>query len=32
MVQDGLFECRIEVSVVEKHVWIMKPPIEMSLH
>lgn len=32
MVQDGFLECRVEVSIVEKHIGIMEPPIEVSLH
>ena len=32
MIQDRLLERRVEVSVVEKHVGVMKPPIEMPLH
>ena len=32
VIQDCLLERRVEVSVVEKHVGVMKPPIEMPLH
>lgn len=32
MVQDGLLERRVEVSIVEKHVGVMEPPIKVSLH
>ena len=32
MIEYGFFECRVEIPVVEEHVGIMEPPIEMSLH
>ncbi len=32
VIQDSLLECGIEITIVEKHVGVMKPPIEMSLH
>ncbi len=32
MVQNGLLERRVEVSIVEKYIRVMEPPIEMSLH
>ena len=32
VVQNRLFERRVEISVVEKHIRVMKPPIEVSLH
>lgn len=31
VLQDHLPECLVEVAVIEEDVWVMEPPIEMSL-
>ena len=32
VIQDGLLKSRVEVSVVEEHIGVMEPPIEVPLH
>lgn len=32
MVQDGLLEGRVEISIIEKYIRVMEPPVEVSLH
>lgn len=32
MVQDSFLKCRVEISVIEKHIGVMEPLIEVSLH
>lgn len=32
VIQNSFLECGIEIAIVEEHVGIMEPPIEMPLH
>lgn len=32
VIQNSFLECGIKIAIVEEHVGIMEPPIEMSLH
>jgi hypothetical protein len=30
VIPHGLLECLVEFAIVQEHIWIMKPPVEMS--
>lgn len=32
VVPDSLHECGVEISIIQKDVWVVEPPVEVSLH